>query len=230
MSDESPKETLESFKNSFSYGSRNDLNFKFLRGLPDDQAAKFFQELLWKLANAFDDGDYESLYQHVYEWQKRGYAGEGKWQYDQGPFTPIQKPISEHKLTLIASSGHFVAGDDPKPFGVENMTQEEAIVRINDFIKSGPTLSAIPVDTPVEQLRVRHGGYDIRGPLADPNVALPIERLRELVSEGAIGELAPNAYSFVGATSQLKLIKEAGPAWVELLQVQQVDAAVLIPL
>jgi len=230
MSDESPRETLESFKNSFSYGSRNDLNFKFLRGLPDDQAAKFFQELLWKLANAFDDGDYESLYQHVYEWQKRGYAGEGKWQYDQGPFTPLQKPISEHKLALLASSGHFVAGDDPKPFGVENMTQEEAIVRINDFIKSEPTLSAIPVDTPVEQLRVRHGGYDIRGALADPNVVLPIERLRELASEGAIGELAPNAYSFVGATSQLKLTKEAGPAWVEVLQEQQVDAAVLIPL
>ena len=230
MPDEIPKETFESFKNSFSYGSRNDLNFKFLRGIPDDQAATFFQELLWELADAFNDGDYERLYKHVYEWQRRGYAGAGKWQYDQGCFTPLQKPISENKLTILASSGHFVAGDDPQPFSVENMTQEEAILRINDFIKSTPKLSAIPVDTPVEQLCVRHGGYDIRGALADPNVALPIERLRDLASEGVIGELAQHVYSFVGATSQLKLTKEAGPAWVGILQEQQVEAAVLIPL
>ena len=80
MPEESPKERFETFKNSFSYGSRNDLNFKFLRALPDDQAADFFQGLLWKLTDAFDDGDYARLYKHVYEWQRRGYAGEGKWQ------------------------------------------------------------------------------------------------------------------------------------------------------
>jgi len=45
-----------------------------------------------------------------------------------------------------------------------------------------------------------------------------------------IGELAQHVYSFVGATSQLKLTKETGPAWIEVLQEQQVDAAVLIPL
>ena len=230
MPNESQKESFESFKNSFSYGSRNDLNFKFLKGIPDDQAANFFQELLWKLVDAFDHGDYEHLYKHVYEWQRRGYAGDGKWQYDQGPFTPLEKPISENKLALLTSSGHFVAGDDPEPFSIENMTQEEAILRINDFIKTAPTLSAIPIDTTQESLRVRHGGYDIRGVQVDPNVALPIERLRDLASEGTIGELAPNAYSFVGATSQLKLTKEVGPIWVEMLQEQQVEAAVLIPL
>lgn len=230
MPNESQKESFESFKNSFSYGSRNDLNFKFLKGIPDDQAANFFQELLWKLADAFDHGDYERLYNHVFEWQRRGYAGDGKWQYDQGPFTPLEKPISENKLAMLTSSGHFVSGDDPEPFGVENMTQEEAILRINDFIKAAPTLSAIPIDTTQESLRVRHGGYDIRGVQFDPNVALPIERLRELASEGAIGELTPNAYSFVGATSQLKLTKEVGPIWVKMLQEQQVEAAVLIPL
>jgi D-proline reductase (dithiol) PrdB len=230
MPEESPKERFETFKNSFSYGSRNDLNFKFLKALPDDQAADFFKELLWKLVDAFDDGDYECLYKHVYEWQRRGYAGEGKWQYDQAPFTPVEKPISETKVVLIASSGHFIVGDDPEPFGVENMTQDKAIRRINDFLKAAPTLSAIPVDTPQENLCVRHGGYDIRAAQADPNVALPIDRLRELASAGAIGELAPNAYSFVGATSQMKLTKEAGPKWVEMLQEQQVEAAVLIPL
>jgi D-proline reductase (dithiol) PrdB len=230
MPDEIQKESFETFKNSFSYGLRNDLNFKFLKELPDDQAANFFQELLWKLADAFDDGDYDRLYEHVYEWQMHGYAGKGKWEYEQGPFTPLDKPVAQTKLALLTSSGHFVAGDDPEPFGIENLTQEEAILRINDFIKSEPTLSAIPVDTPLDQLRVRHGGYDIRAAQADPNVALPIERLLELTSEGVIGELAPNVYSFVGATSQMSLIQEAGPVWVDMLKEQQVQAALLIPL
>ena len=230
MPDESPKETFETFKNSFSYGTRNDLNFKFLKGLPDDQAANFFQELLWILVDSFDNGDYSRLYEHVHKWKIRGYSGEGKWQYDDKPFSPLVKPLSETRLALITSSGHFVEGDDPAPFGIENMSQEEAIRRISDFIKSEPTLSAIPIDTPRDELYVRHGGYDIRGAQADPNVAFPIERLRELEHEGLIGELVPNAYSFVGATSQPRLTQQAGPDWVEMLHEQHVEAALLVPL
>ena len=58
-------ETFGEFKNSFSYGSRTDLNFKFLKSLPDEEAATFLQELLWKLGDAFDDGDYTRVYEHV---------------------------------------------------------------------------------------------------------------------------------------------------------------------
>ena len=49
MIDTPKPESFEDFKKSFSYGSRTDLNFKFLAKLSDDQAAKFFQDLLWKL-------------------------------------------------------------------------------------------------------------------------------------------------------------------------------------
>ena len=110
------------------------------------------------------------------------------------------------------------------------MTQTEAVNRISDFIKSEASLSAIPVTTPQSKLRVRHGGYDIRGVQADPNVAFPIDRLRELESEGCIGELLPDAYSFVGATAQLRLLNQAGPEWVEILKAQDVEAALLVPV
>jgi hypothetical protein len=131
---------------------------------------------------------------------------------------------------LIASTGHFAAGKDPKPFGVEDMTQEEAAKRINDFLKAEPTLMAIPVDIPRDQLRVRHGGYDIRGVQADPNVALPLDHLQALEEESLIGELLPNAYSFVGAASQLRILNHAGPKWVNLLKDQDVDVAMLVPV
>jgi len=151
-------ESFEEFKNSFSYGSRADLNFKFLRSLSNEEAARFFQELLWKLGDSLDDGQFDRIVEHVRQWQARGYGGTVRgWTYDEGPFTALRKPISESRLTLPTSSGHFVQGDDPQPFGVQGMTQEEALGRITEFLKTEPALSSIPKDTPREMLRARHG-------------------------------------------------------------------------
>jgi len=213
-----PNESFEDFKKSFSYGSRSDLGFKFLTGLSDEEAAMFFQELLWKLGESFDDGDLTRLIEHVVAGQIQSYSKPGKWTYDDAPFTPLAKPLAESRLALFTSTGHFVEGEDPEPFGVKNMTQEEAARRISEFLKAEPTLSAIPMDMGQEKLKVRHGGYDIRGVQADRNVAFPIDRLREFVEEGVIGELLPKAYSFVGAAAQLRIKNHAGPKWVEMLR------------
>ena len=64
-------DNFQEFKNSFFYGSRADLNFKFLANLSDEDAAQFFQELLHKLADSLDDGDLHRLLAHVYQWQVR---------------------------------------------------------------------------------------------------------------------------------------------------------------
>ena len=73
MPDTAKPGSFEDFKNSFSYGSRTDLNYKFLANLSDDQAAEFFQDLLWKLGDSFDDGNFARIVEHVYEWQKKAY-------------------------------------------------------------------------------------------------------------------------------------------------------------
>jgi hypothetical protein len=224
-------ESFEEFKKSFSYGSRTDLNFKFLAKLSDDQAAGFFQNLLWKLGDAFDDGNFAEIVEHVCEWQEKAYGGEDKkFTYDDGPFAPLQNRVSDSRLALITSTGHFVEGNDPEPLGIKNMTQQEAIERISDFVKEAPQLSTIPVDTPEENLRVRHGGYDIRGVRTDSNVAFPLRRLLELETEGVIGKLMRQAYSFVGACSQKRLLKQTGPQWVEIFKQQPIDAALLVPV
>lgn len=223
--------SFEAFKNSFAYGSRNDLNFKFLKGLSDDEAATFFQELLWKLGDALVDGEFDRLVEHVYDWQLRVYSGgEAKWTYDEGPFTPLAQPLSDSRLTLISSSGHFVAGEDPCPFGVVTMTQEEATDRILQFLKSEPQLSSVPFATPRDALRVRHPGYDTRAAAADPNVVFPLDRLQEMAEEGLIGELTPEAHSFVGACSQRRLLRETAPRWVASIRQQNPDAALLVPV
>jgi hypothetical protein len=226
-------ETLAEFKDSFSYGSRTDLAFKFLKLLPEDEAGEFFRSLLEKLGETIDDGDATRLIEHAYEWQVRGYtpaAGAARtWVYDEGPFAPMAVPAAEARVALLTSSGHFADGDDPEPFGVTAMTQEEAIERITEFTRSAPVLSEIPRNAPDADVRVRHGGYDIRGALADAEVALPLGTMRRLEHEGRIGEVAPRALSFVGATSQRRVLKESAPQWVARLQKDQVDAVVLVP-
>lgn len=230
MQADAQPETFAAFKDSLSYGTRTDLNFKFLKHLDDDAAARFFQELLRAVTDTVDDGDLTRLTDLVLGGQAAGYREQKNFGYETGPFAPLKKPLSEVRLAVIASSGHFVAGDDPKPFGVEGMTQAAAVARIMEFLKAEPVLSEIPVDTPATMLRVRHPGYDIAGAAADPNVALPLERLRELAAAGLIGELSKVAYSFVGACSQKRLLKRSGPAWAALLAEQAVDAALLVPV
>jgi hypothetical protein len=225
------QETLEEFKDSFtSTGARSDLNFKFLKNLSVEEAGSFFQELLKKIGQSINDGDLNRILEHVYLWQVKAYDRQGKWEYDHGPFAPLRTPLSEARVALIASSGHFVQGMDPEPFGVKDMTQAEAVRRISDFLKEEPDLSVIPTDTSLEKLQVRHGGYDISGAQVDPDVAFPLRRLKELEQQGTFGKLHEEAYSFVGAASQTRILKHVGPQWVDRLKAQNVDAAILVPL
>jgi hypothetical protein len=187
------------------------------------------QTLFTKVIEAMDSGDWQPVAQHVIAGQMLSYNKPGSFAYDEAPFAPLPKPLAEIKLGLLTSSGHFVAGDDPRPFGQETMTQLEATARINDFLCEAPTLSAIPMGTPPERLRVRHGGYDIRGVHADPNVVLPLSHLQTLAAAGRIGQLADNAYSFVGACAQTPLSKKSAPAWAEMIKQQGIEAMILLP-
>ena len=116
-------ESFGDFINSLNYGKRTDLNFKFLAKLDPEQAAQFIQGLLWNLGDSFIEGNLKKTMKHVYDGQIEAYNKTGKWIYDDGPFTPLGKPISESRITMLSSSGHFVAGDDPEPFGIKRKTR-----------------------------------------------------------------------------------------------------------
>ena len=226
-------ETFADFAASFSYGSRSDLTFKFLAGLPEQKAAEGIRRVLEEAGALLDHGDPAPLAALIAELQGVAYGRRGvatRYHYPDAPFTRPARPLAESRVALLSSSGHFAAGDDPEPFGVENMTQGEAERRISDFLKAPPTLSSIPIDIPAAELRVRHGGYDVRGARADHNTAFPIDRLRELLAAGVIGDLLPDAFSFTGAAAQGRIIRDAGPAWAEMLAEREVDVVLLVPV
>ncbi len=224
------EETFKHFKDSFAYGAHSDNNFKFLERLDSDQASEFFSKLLYLLADSVDDGQVQRLTDLFYTYQKEAYAGPSQWTYRNGPFVELEKPISELRFALVTSSGHFVEGHDPRPFGEENMSQEEAMARMDDFLALPPTISEIPINTPLDKLRVRHGGYDIRTAQEDPNVVFPITRMKEMAEKGRIGSLAPSAYSFVGGCAQNALTRNAAPQWAKMLKIDDVEAVVLVPV
>ena len=224
-------ESLEQFKNSFSYGSRSDLNFKFLKSLSPGDAGVFFQQLLREIGDSLDHGNISRLHQLVLDAQVGGYEGsERSHKYEDAPFSIPSRPVAQSRVGVLTSSGHFRAEDDPTPFGVENMTQEEAESRIDDFLRATPELSAIPTDIDPDDLRVRHGGYDVRSVSHDPNVALPLQIMQEMETEGRIGELSSPMYSFTGATSQGRLRKQALPHWVDRLKADGVEVLLLVPV
>lgn len=227
------EETLREFSDSFAYGARSDLLFKFLKRLNPAEAGEFLRQLLQRMGESIDDGNMERLLECVYEWNVRAYAGEPdgfeQYFYDEPPFTPLNKPVSQIRLGLLTATGHFAEGDDPEPFGEPGLTQADVIPRILDFLRSPPQLSSIPMDTPAHRLRVRHPGYDIRAMERDPNVGLPLARLRELEGEGVIGGLLPQAYSFVGASAQTPLLKVHAPRWAAQLREEGADAVLLVP-
>lgn len=227
---ETATETFTDFRKSFFYGSRSNMNFKFIEHFSDEQADDFLQGLLREIAGSYDDGNTDRIFAHILQGQIAGYQDQKNFDYSDGPFVKPPKPVKDATVALLTSSGHFVDGDDPRPFGMPEMTQKEAEDRIFDFLKAEPVLSEIPRQTPPEKLRVRHGGYDVCSSQADANATFPLEILAAFEQAGKIGHLADRAYSFVGACSQTRLLKKAGPTWAAKLLSADIDAAVLVPV
>ncbi|MCB1739398.1 MAG: selenoprotein B glycine/betaine/sarcosine/D-proline reductase [Gammaproteobacteria bacterium] len=71
--------------------------------------------------------------------------------------------------------------------------------------------------------------FDRTGFHRDPNVAYPLDRLRELADEGLIGSVAPTNYSVMGSTDPLTMDSTAA-ALSEALRAEAVDALLLCPV
>ena len=91
----------------------------------------------------------------------------------------------------------------------------------------------IPGEVDVRSLRTSHRShsFDREGILQDPNLAFPLDRLRELVSEGMLGSLAERHLSFMGSiTAPGRLIRNTAPEAAAGLREDGVDLALLVPV
>jgi D-proline reductase (dithiol) PrdB len=91
----------------------------------------------------------------------------------------------------------------------------------------------IPTDTDLTTLRIAHSSdaFDARGIEADRNLALPLDRLRELAAQRVIGSVAPRHFSFMGSiTAPGRLIARTAPEAAAMLREDGVDAVLLTPV
>jgi D-proline reductase (dithiol) PrdB len=76
----------------------------------------------------------------------------------------------------------------------------------------------------------RSDAFDETGLLADHNLALPVDRLKEMAKAGEIGSVAPRHFSFQGSIpAPGRLTKMTAPEVAEALKSDEVDAVLLTP-
>ncbi len=133
---------------------------------------------------------------------------------DEPPFVPLKKPLSESRIGVLSTSGAYVVGQ--KAY----------------YYKDDASARAIPKNTPKDRIHFSHLTENyLEGPRRDPGCMVPTEALRRLEDEGAIGEVADEIFSCMGAVySQRRVREELAPAMLDAYRAQKVDAAFLIPM
>jgi len=138
------------------------------------------------------------------------------------PWTPVSKPLSESKVALLSTAGLSMKGDES--FDMEGERKRPTW--------GDPSWRALRSDATASSIAANHLHIDTGYILEDINVALPLDRLRELVDAGEIGALAPTHYStmgFQGADSST-LENESAPAIAKSMASEEVDLALLAPV
>jgi len=137
------------------------------------------------------------------------------------PFSPLRRPLREARVALLSTAG--ISRPPDAPFDMEG---ERANPLWGD-----PSWRRIPAGTRASDVEINHLHIDTSYARQDLNVALPLDRLAELVAAGEVGHVAPSHYSVMGfqldATAQLA---QSAPAIAAAMQSEEVDAALLAPV
>lgn len=134
------------------------------------------------------------------------------------PGARLRKPLQECTVAVVTTAA----------FHLPSQPAFDESLRGGDW-----SYRAIPASVTLPSLQIAHksDAFDHRGIEADKNLALPLDRLRELAVAGHIGALAHTHYSFMGSiTAPARLMAESAPAVAALLLQQQVDAVLLTPV
>jgi D-proline reductase (dithiol) PrdB len=142
--------------------------------------------------------------------------------YDEIPWAPVSKPLSESRVALLSTAGLSMKGD--QPFDMEGERQRPTW--------GDPSWRRLRADATGDSIEANHLHVDTGYILRDINVALPLDRLRELVDEGVVGDLAPTHYSIMGyqGNDSSELENQSAPAIAEAIRSEEVDLALLAPV
>ncbi|MFZ0962929.1 MAG: glycine/sarcosine/betaine reductase selenoprotein B family protein [Terriglobia bacterium] len=139
-------------------------------------------------------------------------------QFDWRPGAALEKPLSQSRIAVVTTAAFF--SPEQAPF--------DPSIRGGDY-----SFREIPLETDLDTLQIAHksDAFDHSGIESDKNLALPLDRLRELEAEGRIGEVAPRHYSFMGSISAPgRLVSVTAPEVARRLAEDEVDGVLLTPV
>jgi len=132
--------------------------------------------------------------------------------------TPLRKPLDQCMIALVTTAG--LSLPDQPPFDVT--------------IKMGDSsFREFPagISPQLLEMNQRSWSFDQAGILRERNLALPLDRLKEMQQRGEIGKVAPRHYSFMGSiVGPTKLMKESAPEVARRLRGDNVDVVFLTPV
>ncbi len=138
------------------------------------------------------------------------------------PWTEVGKPLAESKLALLSTAG--LSMRDDAPFDMEMERQRPT--------RGDPSWRKLRSDATSASIEANHLHIDTGYIERDLNVALPLDRVRELVGEGVVGALADTHYSIMGfqGNDSSTLENESAPQIAEAMRSEEVDLALLAPV
>jgi D-proline reductase (dithiol) PrdB len=138
------------------------------------------------------------------------------------PWAEVRKPLAESKLALLSTAGLSMRGD--APFDMEMERQRPT--------RGDPSWRKLRSDATSASIEANHLHIDTGYIERDLNVALPLDRVRELVEEGVVGALADTHYSIMGfqGNDSSTLENESAPQIAEAMRSEEVDLALLAPV
>jgi len=148
------------------------------------------------------------LFLRAYPWRR----------IDPVPWAPPRKPLSQARIALVSTAALVLPGQQP----------------FDPHVRGGDvSCREIPAGADVRSLVDTHRSetFDHSGIAADPNIAFPLDRLRELASDGVIGAVAPRHFSLMGSIlAPGRLVRDTAPVIATTLVSDEVDVALLVPV
>lgn len=139
-------------------------------------------------------------------------------QFDWRPGAVLQKPLSQSRIAVVTSAAFY--RPDQEPF--------DSSVRGGDC-----SYREITLEADLNTLRIGHrsDAFNHTGIERDKNLALPLDRLRKLKTEGLIGDVALQHYSLMGSISApARLVNITAPEIARRLSEDKADSVLLTPV
>lgn len=137
---------------------------------------------------------------------------------DWRPGACLEIPLNAARIALVTSAGFYLPNQPPF----------DPSIRGGDW-----SFREIPAGADLGTLRIGQtsDAFDHGGIESDPNLAFPLDRLKELEQGGTVGAVAARHYSLMGSIAAPgRLMAETAPEIARRLAADRADAVLLTPV